>query len=220
MRVPITAQLIGFMLCASNVSAQAFNLDFGGNELTRPTSSYGAASGQTGFWDTSGLGPFRDVAGTLTSVTMGTNGSIDSHEIPGATGDDERFMESVLEFSPSFTTTAFSNVASGSYDLFIYSWMGSSAGPDSLTFTVRNGVSSKVAKINNTSVWPGQHVEGETYAHLQIEVLSQFQFIGITFVFQSGFNGINGIQLIPVPAPATLSLFLAAPLAVGMRRRR
>lgn len=128
-------------------------------------------------------------------------------------------MESHLSFTPNFNTLSMTGIAPGPYRLYIYCWLGSVLGSQEVHFKVSNGVTNHNVTVSFDSVWPGGHVEGETYAVVPVDVTPEFGFIGCRMGFNSGFNVVNGLQLVPVPAPGAAAVMLGLPL-IAFRSRR
>lgn len=107
----------------------------------------------------------------------------------------------------------------GWYDFYIYAWAGMSPGYTESIVTL--GVLGDV-HTHFTSVWPGKHVEGETYGKLTIEVTEPNSNIGMGLVPLGGeldpVSVINGLQIVQIPAPSALGIS-GIMLAAGRRRR-
>ncbi len=87
------------------------------------------------------------------------------------------------------------------------------------TFFLDNGATSMQSSVTYGSSWPGGHVQGETYTRMRIEVLPEFEGFSAIFGFSGDFNVVNGVQIVPVPAPASALPALAATLMLARRRR-
>jgi hypothetical protein len=212
------------MLCtvSLHVKAQGFNVDAGGNFSTPPPDSYGCEAHQAGFWNPASAETIlRDLAGVSTQVLFGSsyNGGFDL-EIEGATLEDKLLMDSVLAVQVTSNAATFLNLQPGLYDLYIYCWAGNLLGPKDVTIRVFTGAGQVVGGVQYGEQWPGQQVLGETYDKLRVEVTpADGQYIDVFIQAPGDFNVINGIQLVPVPAPAGL-LIPAAGALVTLRRRR
>lgn len=219
--VAVGALATGVLAHGARAGGPAFNLDFGGSSATRPDSTFGAAGGQPGIWDTASQGSLLDISGGGTLVTMGASGSAFSSDIPGAVGNDERLMESALVFGTTNPNIVFQNMTPGHYDVYVYAWAGSSLGQDTVEITLWNNAWTKTGVVASAAAWPGGQVEGETYAKIALDVLPQFNSFGITLAFGRAQCAINGIQIVPgVPAPATTGLGCLAVGIAGLRPRR
>lgn len=215
--------LILLIAASSTVcSAQAFNVDAGGFFSTSPPDTYGAAAAQAGLWNTrSSGGLLSDLSGAATSVTfsVSNNGGF-LLDIPGATPDDKLLMDSALAVQPLSDAANFSNLKPGLYDLYIYCWAGNLLGSKDVTIRAFTGAGEVVGGVQYSEQWPGQHVLGETYEKLRVEVTpGDDQYIVVFIQAPGDFNVINGIQLVPVPTPASMTLPVIGAL-VGTRRRR
>jgi hypothetical protein len=211
--------ILALATTATPAFGQSFNIDCAGHLAIPPDSSYGAGASQPGYWNPQFTGNLRDLDGNLTEAMTGTSGGSTAHEIPGATGDDERLMESVFEMLPSASVSV-TNLAAGHYDLYAYSWGGQIFGPRTVGFTVFTG-NTYGGSLSFGPQWPGGQVEGVTFARIPIEVLPGLNFL--TLRIGGGgpktFNVLAGIQLVWIPAPGVLLVSFSAGL-LALRRRR
>jgi hypothetical protein len=111
---------------------QSFNIDIGPTNFGTPSSTYGAASGQTGTWinvDT----PTAQAGAALTDINGNPTGAIltavaatgftvadFSFDNAQTTGDHQALMDDLCDSSTS--TWTFSGLADGQYTIFVYSW--------------------------------------------------------------------------------------------------
>lgn len=202
---------------------QAFNIDCAGNLAVPPTSSYGAGAGQAGYWNpVSGIAAtLRDINGNPTAALLSADGGATVYDIPGATGDDERLMETVFGLIPSSSGVAIGGLSPGKYDLFAYSWAGQIFGQRTVGFTVLNGVNTYGGSLSFGPQWPGGQVQGETFVRIPVEVLPGLNFLRLR-VGGGGpktFNVLAGIQLVPVPAPGAAIVLIGAGVLTARRRR-
>ncbi len=221
-RRSLLAGMSSWCLLAS-ASGQAFNVDFGANAASVPASSYGAGASQAGFWNV-GTDDFllHDIHGNPTSAHFGFTGSGSTViSIPGASGGDKALMESSFIVSvANFNVLGFEGLAAREYDLYLYCWAGSALGRQTVNFLVDTGS----GRFSQTSVsygatWPGQQVDGETYAKIRVEVLEGQNFIAVVTRHDGDFAYISGAQLVPVPAPgAALPLIGLGALLTARRR--
>lgn len=212
----------GAMACvATSVLGQAFNIDCGGHLGQPPSSTYGAGANQPGYWNAAGIpAELRDLQGNQTPARLDGNASAAIHDIPHSSGDDERLMETFFVTAAS-NSLLISNLVAGPYDLYAYSWGGQIFGDRTVGFGVHNGVDTFGGSLTFGPVWPGQQVEGETYARIPVEVLEGFNFLQIS-VGGGGsktFNVLAGIQLVPIPAPGSVAVVMGAGV-LAVRRRR
>jgi hypothetical protein len=202
-------------------SAQAFNIDHAGSPSTLPASDYGAAADQTGFWNAAGnaLTNLVDVHGQPTGVQLASGGGGIDLAIDGATENDKLLMDSAMAVSTSSNATTFFNLRPGLYDVYVYCWAGNLLGPKDVTIRAFTGAGQVVGGVKYDEVWPGGHIRGITYDRLRVEVTpGDNEYLDIFIQAPGDFNVINGIQLVPVPAPGTVALLPAAPLACRRRR--
>jgi len=210
-------------LWSTPASGEALNIDLGGGFSTPPASTYGAAAYQPGFWNPVNLvkNDLVDINGNSTPVRYASeaNGGF-LLDIQGATPDDKLLMDSALSVQSTRSAATFSNLQPGLYDLYIYCWAGNLLGPKDVTIRAFTGAGQVVGGVRYGEQWPGQQVLGETYDKLRVEVTpGDGQYIDIAIQAFGDFNVINGVQLVPIPAPATLTLAPAALLACRRRRR-
>lgn len=200
---------------------QAFNIDCAGDLSTPPASSYGAGAGQPGYWNPAAvIAGLRDLSGNPTPTQLGGVAGEGIHDIPGATGDDEKLMESAFEMFPNDRIVV-SNLAPGRYDVFAYSWGGEIFGSRTVGFTLWNGVNTFGGSVSFGPQWPGNQIEGVTFARIPIEVLPGINAFDIHIGGGGSktFNVLNAIQIVPVPAPGALLVACSAGL-LAIRRRR
>lgn len=214
----------GAMACvATSALGQAFNIDCGGNIGTPPISSYGAGAAQAGFWNSVGISAeLRDLNDNVTPARLGlTGGGSELFEIIGASNGDEDLMESVFSITSGSNLLSLTNLAAGPYDRYAYSWGGQIFGDRTVGFGVHNGVDTFGGSLTFGPVWPGQQVEGETYARIPVEVLEGRNFLTLSIGGGGSktFNVLAGIQLVPIPAPGSVVVMMGAGV-LAMRRRR
>lgn len=205
---------------ASSAAAQAFNIDFAGNLSQVPEQTYGAGSGQSGFWNAAnGTTSLKDVSGNLTAATFGGASSAGLVEIAGATGDDERLMESMIFFPKNAAGVSFSNVEPAVYDLYTYGWNDTFFHAHTIGIDVFNSVSHVGGIINTTDAWPAGQILGQTYARIRVEVLPGVGFLRIKATNATDdYEVLSGIQLVPVPVPGAVLPLLGAALLPRSKR--
>jgi len=210
--------LLAFAL-ATLALGQAFNIDCATPPSTGPAATYGAGSGQQGYWNATFQDNLRDLSGNLTPVFFGGSPGTNTHVIPGATGADKTMMESTLDMSPS-DVVIISNLMPGFYDVYLYSWGGQIFGPRTVGLSVFNGSNNYNGSVSFGSQWPGGQVEGTTFARIPIQVAAGKTSIGISIGSGHDYDVLAGIQLVRIPAPGVPLVMLGAGVLFAPRRRR
>jgi len=210
------------LLIAADSHAQAFSIDFGGR-ISAPQPVYGAAAGQVGHWN---IGHFGDVVplftldGSATSVTLGGSSSGGGGVvIPTNNPDEQELMGDFDRFSVNNGGYAIRGLAPGVYDIYLYSWSSSSDGINPSigvsTLDEFGGFSFPAGQP-----WPGGQVLNVTYGIVRLTLAPGRTTIGITgSAGAEGTAPLNGIQIVPVPTPATALVAPLACLALSRRRR-
>jgi hypothetical protein len=190
-----TALAVAFLAALSGrAAAQAINVDLG---FGPPSATYGAASGQTGVWNSAPVqaGPISlvDVQGAATAVTLS---GTESHILltidnPATTGDDDALMDDFLDGQATLTFTGLKN---GKYDVYTYAWA-----PDDPSYMTQVSVPGGGPMQVVGGLWNG-HGLGTTYAKHKVTVSggSITVFISPSLFFATT----NGIQIVPEPPPA------------------
>ncbi len=194
----------GSMLLAGGVaSAQGFNVDFGQNTtFPIPSNAYGAASGQVGSWNAAASGTagqtLIDSSGTATSVMISEIGSLGGFQFDntGTSGDDQNLLDDYLDLGGpgNISTTTFSGLANGNYDVYTYAWAADN----------RTGFCSQVDVVGSADpqqvvcgAWTGMHVQGVTYALHNVDVTGGTISINVEATPTGTFGTINGFQVVP-----------------------
>jgi hypothetical protein len=151
--------------------AQSFNLDVGTTQNHCPTSAYGAAANQPGFWlsvqtDNHPVVPLTDIAGNPTTVTITeTGGNGDFGIVPTAwTGDDANLMNYGSDCGGAGGSIVWtvSGLAAGNYS--IYTYAEAPDFPDIYRTNVSVTGSPQPTQLVG-GPWTGSpHVQGVTYA--------------------------------------------------------
>lgn len=224
--------VLGLTCIAFGADAQSFNIDLdvgfgppeGGNGA--PASTFGAASGQEGYWNRrsaslGGTSSLSDLSGASTSATMrrtsagagGGSGWI------GNTGDHRLLMNDYTRITIPCTFT-FSNVLPGRYTLYTY---GCDPGDSVIPLEVRVPGSAIETKRSGQALMPGNRfVEGVTHTIHEVTLTgSTLQLILSDPLEGSPAPSVNGFQLMytPVPEPAAY-LYLGVCLLGFLRFRR
>lgn len=213
--VILSSVVIGAVgLCASSGLAQSFNIDFG-NATPAPSVSYGAASGQNGFWDVYAggfVGGLFNTSGGLTGVSINALGPnfLGANPDPLTLGDDEALLDDGMGY-PFADTYTISGLAAGTYQVYCYTWTFSVLTAD---VSVNSSPSQQIG-----GVWAGSFTSGMYSLHTVTIGASQ------PLVIQAGnVNGaiaaITGVQIVAVPSPGAAGLLAIAGVGVMGRRRR
>jgi hypothetical protein len=204
--------LLALVLLAAPAAAQSFNVDIG-ITFGAPSSSYGAAAGQSGNWNEIDMaGPINnpmsltDVNGTASAVTVEYNKTGNgnfSFDNTNTTGDDEALLDDCVDVGSGTTAKVkytFLNLNPGTYDVYVYAFA-----PDN-----RTGFIAGVEVIGGTKGiqtcggvdWGGTHVMGETYVTDTVTVVSGGA-LRVRYSTNTGFASGNGIQVVEVGGGCT-----------------
>jgi len=209
------APSVASLCLAGTCAAQSFNIDIG-NATPTPSSSFGAAAGQAGVWNTyvgGTLNGLFDTGGNATAVSMsGTSGGfLGSFSDPTTFGDDDALMDDGM-LIPFFETYTVSGLAAGSYSIYYYVWTVSPL-PTGLDI---NGQGMQT--IGGS--WPGGYVAGTTHAVTSVQLTSGQDLVIDVHSINGALGSFTGLQIVPVPAPGAGALGAAALLGLGRGRRR
>jgi len=185
-------------VCAASARAQSFNLDVGDNLILSPapSSAYGAAAGQPGFWNEV-KHPYsltlQGLDGSLTSVTAASDDPSSFNFPAFAMNDDQNLMydcQDISEFSPPATWT-FSGLTDGAYRVYTYAWAPENTG--ALTEVDVPGSSDGPQIVGGT--W-----NGSPHIHLVTYALHHVVVSGGTFTVVASGSGdsgsVNGFQIV------------------------
>ena len=191
---------LALLLASPVLRAQNFNLDVGDNLVLWPvpSSAYGAAAAQPGFWNDVHH-PYStalaDLAGNPTGASS-TSTITSSFNWPFGplTGDDMNLMNDIQAISSTSGTAVwtFNGLANGNYAVYTYAWA-----PDSAN--ARTSVDVPGALEGQQIVggaWGGSpHVQGITYALHHISVSSGTIVVNCAGALGTS-GSVNGFQLV------------------------
>lgn len=174
------------LIIGGTVQGQSFNIDFGPPE-SGPSAEYGAA-GLRGVWNSieaehtsignpTALYQLVDLEGNQTDATLHQFGGMDlqSFNDPSVTDEDAILLmnDALITHNQNLESCMFiNNLEPGLYEVISYGWMPNH--PDQLA-NIRIDFVPETNDIGGP--WPGDHVEGITYAVHVVEV-DQSGFMG------------------------------------------
>lgn len=182
----------------------ALNIDFSNNAGV-PSSAFGAAAGQPGFWNVVvGIAPvpLLDIAGNATEATITASSGVEFANTGGPNGtktpagsDAERLMDDLFDLGnqPVARNFTITSLPPGSYRVFVYA-----SAPDNLSF-ITNVTVNGAGPINIGGSWPSPFGFAPPLTH---GVFGPFEIsAGGTITVQAqpqvGFASMNGIQIVP-----------------------
>ena len=167
-----------------------------------------------GNWHPIGLGMTSNLINT-SNVATGVSVDVTalgvlSNNAQGYAGDDLLLMGDIAD-GPSLIT--FTGLADGPYDVWVYA-----QAPDSATFFTDVTINGNTQTVGGA--WGGTYVQGNTHSfHTGVVVAGGT--MSITLAVNSGFASLNGLQIAPVPEPATfVALGIGALGLLVIRRKR
>lgn len=233
----LVTAMVFVCLPAALAQAQYFNIDVDQPGLNpplgmgAPSSAFGAAAGQPGFWNTlSGVsyGPLalQDLAGNSTGVQVSVSASYSvlsdlAYNNPANTGDYALLLndaEQVGSLSTGGTLTfTFTGIANGTYSIYTYACM--SQGLTSLAEVSVPGSTTFNPQIVTGPMTGNAFALGITHSIHTIAVTGNtFQVVvNAPVVAANQGTYVNGFQI--VPAPGGLAVLGLGALG-GLRRRR
>jgi hypothetical protein len=201
---------LGSLVLTALANGQGFNIDVGPNLILwpAPSSSYGAAAGQTGHWNEV-KNPFAgdtllDLSAGLSGVTLASNVSSSFSYPFGTFGpDDDAFTsdgQAISYFGPAAVWT-FAGLADGQYDVYTYAWDPANSG--ALSDVTIVGLPASTQTVGG--IWGGTpHVPGVTYARHSITV-SGGTFAVEVYGNSSGVSAtVLGFQVVPAANYTTI----------------
>ena len=213
---------LGLAVGSSAVLAENINIDFG--DLAPPSAAYGAAAGQPGTWNAisafAGSGPhaLADVSGNPITATLSwsvfatVNDGVFNHA--GTTGDDAALLDDFVTWPPlGAVSFMISGLSPGPYE--VYSYVFAPNGADTLVTVQGANQGSQLVGGN----WPGSHQAGVSYA-LHTLTLQPGDTLTVTVnPWNGAWGGINGLQIVQVPEPASAALLGLLVVPACLRRR-
>jgi len=226
--LPFAAGSLLLAATSTGAHAQNLNIDFGAVTGT-PASSFGAASGQAGVWNsivntgtTSGLLGLNGAA-TAVSINLAANDDLNGNDsVPGSADINALRGDNFFNDDKQPWSFSLSGLTDGKYAAFFYA-------------PTNQGVSTGTFSVNGTTVSSIQGNEAATLVSGQdwvrvddIDVIGGALTVSLVSM-TSNFSGIAGLQLITPPPPPTaapepssvaLAAFGALPLVGIVLRRR
>lgn len=206
------------MAVAGTASAQSLNIDFG-QLKGMPSNSYGAASGQIGYWETiTSLGMtsgIRGLSGSPTSVDL----NLIADRIDDGVGYDSALPNVSETFSDYFYSNAnidwtiqITNLENGNYTVFVYA---------PKTQYVTTGAFEVAGNLVNDlyGAETDTLVHGIDFNFVNNMVVDN-HYIVIDATTLNGFRGISAVQLVHVVPEPTVFTLLPFGLWLLFRRRR
>jgi hypothetical protein len=175
-------------------TAQNFNIDFADNlTLGTPSSTYGAASGQAGFWnDCIGDMPLADTTGAATGVSIalvGVDTPYGFDELCTA-GEDQMLMDDIMYTSATTGFFSITGLSDGSYQIYTYAMA-----PDSNAFLTDVTV---IGSPDGTQSVGGDFCLG--FVHLATHAIHNVDVVGgnaqIDVAVNLNYTSLNGMQII------------------------
>ena len=185
--------LFSFLFLFSEVNADAtvfgLNIDFG-TVFSEPTSDYGAAAGQDGYWNRAGLDvtALFDTFGFGPGASVNVTADVGTGNIGGPpSSDDEKLLEDNFYSANGNSWSAnLSGLASGAYTVFLYAPSHPSVPTGDMTV---GGVAVPSIPGNSGSTL----IEGTSWVSVQVTVTD-----GTLMISGAGtsFSGLAGIQVV------------------------
>lgn len=228
-----TAAILGWLLAtAAHCVAQSFNIDvdveFGPPILGTgaPTSAFGGAANQVGYWDKVGAtmwsNGLRGLDGSLTSVRMAgpQSGSGSGHNIPINTGDFALLLNDARKVGPVGDALKFRihGLQNGFYRLMTYAVsLQLDYRPTQIEVLEATNGATKIS----AGPMPGnQFSEGVTHTVHEVNVTNHEINITAVCLASSTNSYLNGMQLTMVPEPGIgQTLMVCSAMLIWTERR-
>ncbi len=213
---------VALVMLVADAGAQSMNVSIVNGT---PSSSFGAAAGQTGSWNVapvkSTLLPFAlfDLTGAATPVLFNTStpGSDLFLNDPATSGNDQALMDGGHNIGPfGVSQVQLTGLANGSYDVYTYAW--TPVHPFAIVNVGVPGSPDPVQPVGGA--WPGSYQLGVTHAKHSVQVATGQILIDVTTT--DAIALVNGIQLVQTTSNAWVDLGNAlagtggAPVLVGI----
>ncbi len=233
----IAYAFLGVLICASAASGQSFNIDMDTGATPppipgdgAPTAAFGAAANSPGTWNLmegitqTSIPNLLGLNGAATSVSFTRNtaaGGNFAFNNTGTTGDFELLLDDGHDLSAAAANPAvytFSGLQPGPYRVYTYAVAPDFAGD--ITVIAVTGASAPNPQTSGGLIPPNAFAQGITHTLHNVVVSANGQLVitadGAT---PADFGTVNGIQVVLVPEPASLSLLAVGGL-LAVRRRR
>jgi len=190
--LPLTGAAL--LLMSAPASSQSFNIDFGDSvTFGTPSATYGAASGQAGFWnDCMSDMPLADTTGAATGVSfalIGVDVPLAFDELCTA-GEDQTLMDDIMYTSLTTGYFSITGLSDGGYEIYTYAMA-----PDSNAFLTDVTV---VGSTEGTLTVGGDFCAG--FVHLATHAIHHVDVIGgnaqIDVAINASYTSLNGMQII------------------------
>lgn len=206
-----TASVIAATL--STASAQSINIDIdgaSGSGAGAPASSWGAAAGQSGTWNSivfspvnPGPFPLLDVAGAATSVTIrhtGATGTLNFFQ--NATSGNVKLLMDDAVFAATPYSLTISGLSSGLYTIITYANAPSgSGGFERNGLVIAGSTSPNPQSVGGPVIATAPLTTGLTHANHVINVAQGQNVVINATPFNGGNAYINGLQIVKAIAP-------------------
>lgn len=221
------------LICVSgHARAQGINLDIELNTSPAdpwhgvPAPTYGAASGQAGFWsETRITGPvqLRDLGGALSPVQFRIVNPASLHGgggiFPINSGDFAKMMNDMFTVRLGFTVNCeFSGLSPGEYEVWTYTGHVGAIANGTVTVGGGGGVGGISRPIAGPSPL-NAYALGASHTVHTVNTTGTIDIAILAHATSQQF-GIMGFQIVPVPAPGAAGFLAGAGVLWARRRRR
>jgi hypothetical protein len=170
------------------------NIDLG-TAHSEPTSGYGAAAGQNGYWNRTGLGvtALSDTSGLPSGASVNVNANFGTGTYGVPSSDDEMLLEdNFYSMDGNSWSANLSGLVSGAYTVFLYAPSNPSVPTGDMA--VGGVVVSSIPGSTGSNL-----IEGTSWVSAQVTVTD-----GTLMISGAGasYSGLAGIQVVPVQLQA------------------